>query len=1739
MSSGGGGGDLPHVEPSSESIYYRIWRSISYPVVRASTSLTATTTTAASTATLSDGISPSSSSSSFTSTIESHDREDEEEAEVEADEYFGQRGEQSRERGEEPVEASSKERGGIRPSSSSFSRAAVDRLLHQNREKEVETLERNSIHHSKDDARIENHNNNEKEKDKKKTKQQQQQQQQKHQQKRKKKHKKVRIAEDEDEDEDEEKEKKEEKKKQEEELVFVSVPAAPSTESGAASFNDSFRQQRDLPIVTVPAKKAASEVQGALKVHVKTLSFDDVALLLNTQTLYERTFVETIAQVIHTMRNATVSSSSSSASTLSPTASASTGQTAPIPIATPSSPNSSDGTSLLSPPHFIVSPPLSPIMSREAPPAPSTSSSVFILLPSSPPPPSPSLASSTFLPQRSKVPMPLVTSLSIVAAPPYDFKLAVLPADLFLLRTLECLIVKHHDLTLLPSDLSQLRALTRLEASYNAIKQVPAGLKELVLLQRLDLHSNQLYSLPMEGMEALSSSLRVLRLSKNQLTMLPEGLFVGGKKNPLEIIRCEKNRLTAVPAGIGQLPALLELNLSHNALILPFSISSPASTSSIPTTSSNASSEVSSPPSLPLPSLNTTAAAVASLPTLSSYSSLTKKQSLFTSLNLISLTKLNLSYNRITGLPYIGRLRCLKEFNVSHNQLTALPPGMSKLTSLTTLNASYNNIEIFPYDLYLLSAVVLIDLSHNRIAKIEIVEDTPNFSARQQHSGPSPLQDCDTNIPEISSLPSAEEKASDPTSSLSSRSPFWKFVKHRRFSNRLQTLDLSFNELTRIPLEFAFFRSLEYLDCSFNAISHIAPEIFSSLPLPSPSLTLPQQTEKTYCSSSEDEGEEESEAFSPSSFSTPSSFVIIFPSLLKWNLAHNQLRMIPSEIHDNAVLPNIRELNLSDNTLISVPSSLAKFTTLDTLHLHSRSMIVVPGGLLPPRLRRLSLAHLFINDKTKKVRMVPQENKVYSARFQMQLLVSLARSSPHYLIMFALSYFSSRSEYRQAAAQEDDVVILLMNALKSKDTRTRLEASLALANFLENEAFQREFESIFKEPTRCDAREGLQTLLSLILCEKEELPPRIQAIRCLANAGFHEPNRKLISQELTLEPFQRLAFDPRHELAAESHRLLNIFGAHDFLHFGNANAPNTFNDPTAEETTRTRKRGVRILALDGGGIRALITLELMKKIEELTGRRIFELFDLICGTSTGGILSCLIGFRRFSAEDCEVLYKTFATAVFGGTLSEEELNRTLELQLSKLTMEENNGEEEELDDERVHQEVNESYSYKKLTKTDRITTESEGEAHDETLSSIGGDSELSDEGEVEELEQNVEGGEGEENDEPKVEAYEKEVHDKEIVNVAVPSSPAATSLSSFSSSFSFFYSTSTANSTTTTSASTNPLSPIPSLSFSSASTSSSGYSFYRLINWLQFFKSGSYYKAEPLTSLLARICTDGTMIDLTRETSIRDIILHRQKQQQKRLQRTTSSIRSTSKIKTSKHERRRKGLSWGPESKKKISKSKDNELEQQEKRLSSSPHQNYYKHLKVFVVSTEISHQPAKLFLWRNYNYPEGRRSRYDGTCRGKVYEALRASSAAPSYFDEFVPSDDPSQRHIDGGIMCNNPSAVAIHEAKCLWPERNIDCVVSLGTGAAPPKSGGRGIHSILASVIHAATTSSIVDAVLEDLLDEKHYFRFHPVDEACGCALDEIDEEKWELMQEAARKYIQENMPRLEELCKLLTDS
>jgi len=83
---------------------------------------------------------------------------------------------------------------------------------------------------------------------------------------------------------------------------------------------------------------------------------------------------------------------------------------------------------------------------------------------------------------------------------------------------------------------------------------------------------------------------------------------------------------------------------------------------------------------------------------------------------------------------------------------------------------------------------------------------------------------------------------------------------------------------------------------------------------------------------------------------------------------------------------------------------------------------------------------------------------------------------------------------------------------------------------------------------------------------------------------------------------------------------------------------------------------VKILAIDGGGIRGVIPAVVLAEIERLTQKPAASLFDLIAGTSTGGILALALtrpdaqGKPQYSAADVIGLYENEGSKIFHRSL---------------------------------------------------------------------------------------------------------------------------------------------------------------------------------------------------------------------------------------------------------------------------------------------------------------------------------------------------------------------------------------------------------------------------------------------------------------------------------------------------------
>ncbi|KAF2018530.1 FabD/lysophospholipase-like protein [Aaosphaeria arxii CBS 175.79] len=98
---------------------------------------------------------------------------------------------------------------------------------------------------------------------------------------------------------------------------------------------------------------------------------------------------------------------------------------------------------------------------------------------------------------------------------------------------------------------------------------------------------------------------------------------------------------------------------------------------------------------------------------------------------------------------------------------------------------------------------------------------------------------------------------------------------------------------------------------------------------------------------------------------------------------------------------------------------------------------------------------------------------------------------------------------------------------------------------------------------------------------------------------------------------------------------------------------------------------------------------------------------------------------------------------------------------------------------------------------------------------------------------------------------------------------------------------------------------------------------------------------------------------------------------------------------------------------------------------------------RTFVVCTISRGSGARPEILRSY------KTSYEFPFSGKIWEAARATSAAPSFF---APITVDHVTYGDGATGWNNPTTLVISEVRQIWPDRPIGCLVSLGTGEEDP---------------------------------------------------------------------------------------
>lgn len=91
---------------------------------------------------------------------------------------------------------------------------------------------------------------------------------------------------------------------------------------------------------------------------------------------------------------------------------------------------------------------------------------------------------------------------------------------------------------------------------------------------------------------------------------------------------------------------------------------------------------------------------------------------------------------------------------------------------------------------------------------------------------------------------------------------------------------------------------------------------------------------------------------------------------------------------------------------------------------------------------------------------------------------------------------------------------------------------------------------------------------------------------------------------------------------------------------------------------------IRLLALDGGGVRGLSSLmilqNLMSTIDPDSPPKPCDYFDMISGTSTGGLIAIMLGRLRMTVDECIVAYTSLSNMVFEKKRHRSKINGQLQ-----------------------------------------------------------------------------------------------------------------------------------------------------------------------------------------------------------------------------------------------------------------------------------------------------------------------------------------------------------------------------------------------------------------------------------------------------------------------------------------------
>lgn len=422
---------------------------------------------------------------------------------------------------------------------------------------------------------------------------------------------------------------------------------------------------------------------------------------------------------------------------------------------------------------------------------------------------------------------------------------------------LQTLDLSNNQISVMPSHgFSALKRLKSLNLSGNAINMLDdTALRGLRSLEVFDLSSNRIVALPAALFKDAKNSLKELRLQNNSISALSPGLVVDMKQ--LVTLDLSRNMLTSSWLNATTFTGLIRLvllNLSHNKIAkLDPALFKDLYTLQILNLQHNEIETIPADTFSPMSNLHTLEVAHNRLTYLDAYSLnglfalslLSMDSNILEGIhpdafrNCSSMQDLNLSGNNLDSIPVsLKDMRMLRTLDLGENQIKSLDkPGFRGMSSLYGLRMIGNEvINVTREALAELPALQILNLARNKIEYVENAAFSGNPALQAIRLDANFLQDISgifANSPGLLWLNMSDNMINHFDYSILPERLQWMDLHKNAIMDlgvapqgfRLQTLDVSFNRLTRIHPK-SIPDTIELLFVNDNMIHTVEPQTF-------------------------------------------------------------------------------------------------------------------------------------------------------------------------------------------------------------------------------------------------------------------------------------------------------------------------------------------------------------------------------------------------------------------------------------------------------------------------------------------------------------------------------------------------------------------------------------------------------------------------------------------------------------------------------------------------------------------------------------------------------------------------------------------------------------------------------------------------------------------------------------------------------------------------------------------------